>query len=144
MTVRWYAYYQQSDSTLVAVGTEDDAALQSTPAGIARVVGEEPRAGRRWNGSTHAFEDEPAPTDDEQLVFQARKVRLTPTSAAGKAALRDFMDEVLCDAQAMDWFNSKIQADGSVAPAAKTTIGALNTAAYNRAKNAAVSWFQAP
>lgn len=137
----WQAVYRNTTGELVSVGT---VIANPLPAGFTAVVlAGQPTATQRWNATTRAFEAIPAPTDDDLLTAQPRKQRLSPTAAAGKAALRDFLDDAIKDAQAMDWFNTQVQSDGSVPAAAKTAIGNLNTAAYNRAKNAAVAWFQA-
>jgi len=82
------------------------------------------------------------PTDDEQAQAIPRKVRLAVTSAAGKAALKDMLDEQIAQAQAWEWFNTKIQAD-AVGAAAKTAVQNLANAEYTEAKRLAVAWNQA-
>lgn len=82
----------------------------------------------------------PPPTDDDLLTQQPRKVRLEPTAAAGKPALRDLLDEQVQAAQAWDWFATKTAGDGALAAAAKTAVAALATAEYERAKRLLQAW----
>lgn len=82
----------------------------------------------------------PPPTDDDLLAQQPRKVRLEPTAAAGKPALRDLLDEQVRDAQAWDWFATKAAADGALPAAAKTAVAGLALAEYERAKRLLAAW----
>lgn len=81
----------------------------------------------------------PPPTDDDLLAQQPRKVRLEPTAAAGKPALRDLLDEQVRDAQAWDWFAAKCETDALPA-AAKTAIRGLATVEYERGKRLLAAW----
>lgn len=82
----------------------------------------------------------PPPTDDELIAQQPRKVRLEPTAAAGKAALRDLLDAQVQEAQAWEWFSTKAAADAGVSAAAKTAVAALALAEYERAKRLLAAW----
>lgn len=82
----------------------------------------------------------PPPTDDDLLAQQPRKVRLEPTAAAGKPALRDLLDEQVRDAQAWDWFATKAAAEGALPAAAKTAVAGLALAEYERAKRLLAAW----
>lgn len=82
----------------------------------------------------------PPPTDDELIAQQPRKQRLEPTVAAGKAALRDLLDEQVQEAQAWEWFSTKAAADTNLPAAAKTAVAALATAEYERAKRLLAAW----
>lgn len=85
----------------------------------------------------------PPPTDDELLAAQPRKVRLEPTLAAGKPALRDLLEEQVRDAQAWDWFAAKCAADANLPAGAKADAAARATAEYTRAKRLLQAWRQA-
>lgn len=85
----------------------------------------------------------PPPTDDELIAQQPRKQRLEPTAAAGKAALRDLLDEQVQEAQAWEWFSTKCAADGNLPAAAKADVATLAVAEYTRAKRLLAAWRQA-
>lgn len=82
----------------------------------------------------------PPPTDDDLLAQQPRKVRLEPTAAAGKPALRDLLDEQVQEAQAWDWFATKTAADGNLPAAEKKAVAGLALAEYERAKRLLQAW----
>jgi len=84
------------------------------------------------------------PSDDEIVeALPAPPKRLAPTAATGKAVLKGLLDDQLADAQAWDWFNTKIQADAGVGAGAKTAVAKRATAEYTEAKRLAVAWAQA-
>lgn len=135
----WYAVHRSDNGELVSVGTE---VADPLPVGLtALALAEQPSfRTHRWSAVTRAMEPIPPPTDDDLLAQQPRKVRLEPTAAAGKAALRDLLDEQVQEAHSWEWFATKCAADTNLQAAAKTAVAALATAEYERAKRLLVAW----
>lgn len=95
-------------------------------------------------GRVHELEFDHDPTADEIVAqLPPRPQRLEPTVAAGKAALRDLLDEQVQEAHAWEWFSTKAAADTNLPAAAKTAVAALATAEYERAKRLLAAWRQA-
>ncbi len=135
----WYAVHRSDNGELVSVGTEVADPLPVELTALA-LTGEPSFRTHRWNAATRAVEPIPPPTDDELIAQQPRKQRLEPTVAAGKAALRDLLDEQVQEAQAWEWFSTKAAADTNLPAAAKTAVAALATAEYERAKRLLAAW----
>lgn len=135
----WYAVHRSDNGELVSVGTEVADPLPAELTALA-LTGEPSFRTHRWNAATRALELIPPPTDDELIAQQPRKVRLEPTAAAGKPALRDLLDEQVQAAAAWDWFATKAATDANLPAAAKTAVAALATAEYERAKRLLAAW----
>lgn len=105
----------------------------------------------RWVGSVQGddgrivqFDFDHDPSDDEITArLPAPTRRLAPTSAVGKAALKDMLDAQIELAHEWEWFASKIAADGAVPALAKTAVQGLADAEYAEAKRLALAWRQA-
>ncbi len=135
----WYAIHRIDSGALVSVGTE---VADPLPVGLtALALAEQPSfRTHQWNAVARAMEPIPPPTDDDLLAQQPRKVRLEPTAAAGKPALRDLLDEQVQEAQAWDWFATKTAADGNLPAAEKKAVAGLALAEYERAKRLLQAW----
>lgn len=94
-------------------------------------------------GRIVAFDLDHDPTDDELAALQpATPRRLAPTAAVGKAALKDLLDEQLAQAQAWDWFSTRV-ALGGRPQAVKDAVASLALAEFAEAERLAVAWRQA-
>lgn len=129
-----YAIVRDSDRAIVNIIEWDgDPKGWSPPAGhLARLAGDDEGAYAP-----------PPPNADDLLAAQPRKPRLAPTAAAGKAALRDLLDEQVQVAQAWRWFADAVAADVAIGAAAKTAVEALAAGELAEAKRLLQAWRQA-
>lgn len=80
------------------------------------------------------------PTPDDMVASVPITTKLAPTAAVGKAALKDLLDAQIAQAQAWDWFATKVAVDAGVPAAAKTAVQGLADAEYAEAKRLALAW----
>jgi hypothetical protein len=139
MAEQWWAIHDDTTGELRSVATVPADPL---PPGLAKtVLADRPNIGtHRWNTTTRGFEPIPPPTDDDVILAMARKRRLSPTAAVGKAALKELLDEQVERSQIWEWFAAKVAADAGVPVAAKTAVQGLADAEYAEAKRLAIAW----
>ena len=102
-----------------------------------------PPAGTTARLTTQADYDSLVETVDQQATrMMPQRTRPLPTVAVGKVVLRNYLEDAIITAQAMEWFSVKIAAD-TVPQLAKDAVAALALAQYAEAKRLALAWRQA-